>query len=232
MDVNYYDRPTDHESIKRLSPSAVARQLEYWAQRFALGSDVALTSLALTKGQVQRWTLPRIPVKDSDTRKAGFEQAYGQGAVELDALEALHPGELGKILREAARPYRDLSLSDRLTDAAIEAENLAHDSWMEATEDQQSDLDEIDSEARRVLRRYERLLRRLGDRLNRELGPIRGRLEKVQGSILDAADKLDIELPERPEAKLEPQDESEWLYKSSRDYMEQLRIYKSRRGKK
>jgi hypothetical protein len=37
------------------------------------------------------YRLPRIPVNETDLRRLGFEQAYGQGAVELDALEALVP---------------------------------------------------------------------------------------------------------------------------------------------
>jgi hypothetical protein len=48
-----------------------------------------LTPLALTLAQVQQYRLPRIPIKESDRRKPGFEDTYGEGAVELDALEAL-----------------------------------------------------------------------------------------------------------------------------------------------
>jgi hypothetical protein len=35
--------------------------------------------LGLTRGQVQYYRLPRIPIKESDTRKAGFEERYGEG---------------------------------------------------------------------------------------------------------------------------------------------------------
>ena len=69
---------------------AVARQVEFWAQ--GEGLDVALTPLVLTAEQVAQFRLPRAPVKSSDRRKAGWVATHGAGAVELDALEALHPG--------------------------------------------------------------------------------------------------------------------------------------------
>jgi hypothetical protein len=69
-------------------PVAVARQIEFWLQDYAPGADIKLTPLALTRDQVITYQLPRIPIKESDARKAGFEERYGAGAVELDALEA------------------------------------------------------------------------------------------------------------------------------------------------
>src|SRR5262249_11207487 len=42
-------------------------------------------------------SLPRTPIKESERRAASFEACHGEGAVELDALEALHPGVLADI---------------------------------------------------------------------------------------------------------------------------------------
>jgi hypothetical protein len=94
-------------------PVAVARQIEYWVDRYKLDVDIALEPLALTREQVEQYALPRIPIKASDKRAAKFEAANGEGAVELDALEALHPGELRRIVREAIRPYVDDDLHER-----------------------------------------------------------------------------------------------------------------------
>ena len=69
-------------------PVAVAHQIEFWLQDYTPGADINLTPLALTRDQVITYQLPRIPIKESDARKAGFEERYGAGAVELDALEA------------------------------------------------------------------------------------------------------------------------------------------------
>jgi len=90
-------------------PVAVARQIEFWLQDDAPSADIKLTPLALTRNQVITDQLPRIPIKESDVRNAGFEERYGAGAVELDALEALYPGTLADLVREAIESYRDMS---------------------------------------------------------------------------------------------------------------------------
>jgi hypothetical protein len=88
-------------------PTAVARQIEYWVNTNAVALDIKLPPVALTREQVGAYRLLRIPVKDSDRRKAGFEERYGEGAVELDALEALQPGELARTVKGHLLQFRD-----------------------------------------------------------------------------------------------------------------------------
>jgi hypothetical protein len=90
-------------------PVAVARQMEFWRQDDAPGADIKLTPLALTRDQVITYQLPRLPIKESDVRQAGFEERYGAGAVEWEALEALYPGVLADLVRDAIAPYRDMT---------------------------------------------------------------------------------------------------------------------------
>jgi hypothetical protein len=54
-----------------------------------------------------RYRLPGIPTKESDSRAKSFIERFGDRATELDALEALHPGELARMVREALEPYYD-----------------------------------------------------------------------------------------------------------------------------
>jgi len=73
--------------------SAVARKLEF----MTLGEqdmDMKLCKLALNDDQINKFKLPKAP-------------KHGEAVVELDALEAIHPGELGKIVEQALRPYFD-----------------------------------------------------------------------------------------------------------------------------
>lgn len=76
--------------------SAVARKLEFGVIMNGLGSkaDVKLTRLALNEDQIRKYKLPKAP-------------KHGEDVVELDALEARHPGELGKIVKQAIYPYVD-----------------------------------------------------------------------------------------------------------------------------
>jgi hypothetical protein len=98
--VAYIGKPTrifyvsDYDPAGDNMPVSVARQIEYWSSRYVPGADIKLTPLALTREQVAQYALPRTPVKETDRRKGNFEAIHGEGAVELDALEALHPGVL------------------------------------------------------------------------------------------------------------------------------------------
>ena len=72
--------------------SAVARKIEY--ATFGQGLDIKVNRLALNDDQIDRFNLPKAP-------------KLGEAVVELDALEAIHPGELGKLAEEALSPYYD-----------------------------------------------------------------------------------------------------------------------------
>jgi hypothetical protein len=160
-------------------PTAVARQIEYWIDRYC-SQEVKLTPLALTRNQVTDYHLPRIPIKESDKRRAGFEDRYGQGAVELDALEALYPGKLGEIVREAIAPYRDMTLQDRLGEAEEEAQEIAELDWDNVKEEYEPELEAIKQDAEAILSGYRGKLEALAADLEKDLEPIAERLRLVQ----------------------------------------------------
>jgi hypothetical protein len=211
-------------------PVAVARQLEYWRSQYAPGADIKLTPLVLTREQVIAYRLPRTPIKDSDARKGAFEQRHGQGAVELDALESLHPGELARIVRRAVAPYRDRELPGRLTDARLEAELAAEEAYEEATAALRQDLDGLQEEASQIAAEYEQRLREMNGELQERLAPVRERLETVRRAVVSAGEELEVVLPERPEAETPETEEAGWLFDASRGYLEQLRHYQERKA--
>jgi hypothetical protein len=89
-------------------PVSIARKIEHILRRDGHDDlDIRLDPLVLTAEQVEHYDLPRIPIKDSDRRKGQFEARHGVGAVELDALEAIHPGELARIVEDAVEVYRE-----------------------------------------------------------------------------------------------------------------------------
>lgn len=96
---------SDFDPAGNSMPVATARKVE-WAIRTGGGpADVRLIALALTAEQVQAYRLPRTPIKETERRAARFEGTFGAGATELDALEALHAGELARLVRDALEPY-------------------------------------------------------------------------------------------------------------------------------
>ena len=56
----------------------------------------------------------------SERRAGKFEERFGEGATELDALEALHPGELAEIVTTEVGRYLDPTLGDRVWEAKWE----------------------------------------------------------------------------------------------------------------
>jgi hypothetical protein len=210
-------------------PVSVARQLEFWLPKYAAGADLKLNPLVLTREQAAAYNLPRTPIKDSDKRKASFETLHGQGAVELDALEALHPGELAQVVRRAVQPYRDPSLEDRMDEVREEAEDAARQTWDDATAHQREELATIEEEARSIASEYQGRLDEMGAELKARLAPLAERLEGVRLAVQEAADGLRINLPACPEPLGLAADESGWLFDAARGYLDQLAFYKARK---
>lgn len=211
-------------------PFQVARQIEYWLRNYAPEADIALQPLALTRAQVQEYKLPRIPVKDTDRRKTSFEDRYGEGAVELDALEALHPGVLATIVRQAVAPYRDMRLASRLANAEAAARAEVVAAWDAAVTPYTAELADIEAAMRDLVAGYENRLWTVGEELQAELTPYTQRLEQLRQAISAAAADLEVELPARPEPRTARANEEGWLYRSSRDYLAQIAVYKARRN--
>ena len=68
-------------------PVSVSRKVEYFVRTLGLSVDVRVFPVILTAEQVHAYHLPRMPIKDTERRRGGFEDRYGEGAVELDALK-------------------------------------------------------------------------------------------------------------------------------------------------
>lgn len=96
---------SDFDPAGKSIPAAMSRKVEWALYDGDLDYDVKITPLALTPEQVQRYRLPRTPIKKTEKRAEKFEDAFGAGATELDALEAIHPGELADLVDGALSPY-------------------------------------------------------------------------------------------------------------------------------
>lgn len=104
---------SDFDPAGQSMPVAVARKIEKLIiDRGNQDTDIKLLPLVLTMEQIQKYKLPRTPIKESERRAASFEDRFGSGATELDALEALCPGELHKIIKEAVLGYYDPDLAE------------------------------------------------------------------------------------------------------------------------
>lgn len=226
---------SDYDPAGAVMPVAVARHLEYYLLEKAPSIQLKLTPLALTREQVAAYQLPRTPVKDTDTRKAGWQERHGEGATELDALEALFPGSLAAIVLSAIAPYRDMTLMDRLGEASIHGDQQVRQMWRELTAPEREILAEIEEETRNVVDRFRDRLVAMNEDLQAALAPLAERLEVVRHATEEKAEELreqyNADIPSRPSPVIAEAEESEWLYDSDRDYMEQLAVYQAKRGR-
>lgn len=218
---------SDFDPAGKQMPVQVSRQLEFWTLQLRIIGDIKLTPLLLTAEQVRQYKLPRIPIKDTDVRKESFEDIYGEGAVELDALEAIHPGALEEIVDAAVAPYRDETLAERMSDADYKASVDATQAWTTANLDISRALSDVEHEINMVFADFEPELQELKDRMETRLKPHRERVEILGDEAQDVVDGVDIhiELPPRPVAEIDFPEESDWLFDSSRSYGEQLGHY-------
>lgn len=222
-------------------PISVARKIEYFQRNEGFDAlDIRLQPIVLTADQISQFKLPRVPVKDSDLRKDNFEAAHGQGQVELDALEALYPGELARIVTRAILQYYDPTLTRRANeqrDALGSA--LAYE--LEAVlEDYRDDLEPLQDEYGTLLADFDlvrqdfaELIRDFQPRIDaykERLEEINRRGKDVYQDIYEALGRKDIDLGEEfPLPEPELPEETESLYDSRRDYLDQLDAYKAQR---
>lgn len=106
---------SDFDPAGNSMPVAMSRKLEYALQLYGMEDlDVKVRPIALTAEMVERYQLPRIPIKESERRAEKFEAAFGGGAVELDALEAIYPGVLAKLVGSTLEEYWSDEAADEL----------------------------------------------------------------------------------------------------------------------
>jgi hypothetical protein len=212
-------------------PAAVARRAQFWREVLGISAELTLDPLALTRAQVGEYALPRAPVKVDkngvpDARGKRFEQVNGEGIVELDALEALHPGELAELVRHAVQPYRDERIRGDLSAARHQAQRLADEQWTAATEAEQAELEEISDELAGIRQRYGPVLADL----NRELAERRERLADLEDRLRSVYHVTVFGLPGRPQARPPDVDTTAMLYDSRRDWRDQLTAFRAAKG--
>jgi len=106
---------SDFDPAGRGMPLSVARKLEYLLRRHRRAHPVVkLCPLMLTPSQCVHYSLPRMPISLDNSRKVHFEDCHGPGATELDALAALYPGAIGRLLVQALEVYCSQQLAQQV----------------------------------------------------------------------------------------------------------------------
>jgi hypothetical protein len=125
--LHEHRRPTrvlyvsDFDPAGRGMPVSVAVKAQHELfRRGLLDANVQVRPVVLTYEQCVEYRLPRTPAKDA-RRAAHFAARFGEGVTELDALEAIHPGLLRRILVAEINRYRDPDLAKEALTLEVEA---------------------------------------------------------------------------------------------------------------
>ena len=128
-------------------------------------------------------------------------------------------------MREAAAPYQDPDLDDRLTSTSDAARANTMEAWAEYTVEHRAEVAKLADEARAVAEPFRERLTALYEEFELAITPTRERAEELQAELESLAESFDPPLPERPEAELFLDDEDP-LFDSQRHWLDQLAHYK------
>lgn len=191
-------------------PVACARKIEFLIRKQNLDLDIQLRPIVLTHEQCEEYELPRTPIKETEKRAGKFEERYGEGATELDALEALHQGELRNILVSEIERYYDTELDESVEEVAGEFDG------------------EIDTTNEAVRGIYANDI----EALERDYAALEERRKALWEQIEASLEPLapDIDETEWPEPA-DGDEDNDPLYDSKRSYLDQIGRYKRHQGK-
>ena len=177
--------------------------------------------VALTLEQCRQYRLPRTPIKDTERRKAGFEERHGEGATELDALEALHPGELRSILECEVLRYHDATLDQRVHEAALDVQKDIAEINGQAHAKHRAQIGALHSEWEAIQAEHARRI----EQWRKQAKPVWRAISKKLRAKAPDIDEIDWPDPEQADEDDDP------LFNSTRDYVEQIDRYKHHQGK-
>ena len=208
---------SDFDPAGRSMPVAAARKIEFWLRHNHPSLDVTVDPLALLPEQAEHYGLPRTPIKEGERRATKFEDRFGRGATEIDALEALHPGELRKIVEAGILRHLDPDLDDRerkarraISSLIVQAEEEVHGRYQ----------DQIEA----VHEEYSQLRQQLIDLRERA----QGLWDQIADDLLDEAPYVSAD--DVPQAR-EEDDQLAPLFDSGRDYLTQIDWYRRWQGR-
>jgi len=191
-------------------------------------ANVKLEPIALTYDQVVEWRLPRKPLEGG--RRGDWEGRFGEGAVEVDALEANHPGILGAIVKARVEALQDATLRQRVADAEEAANRRVEVAIQEVVDRHRAEARETVAEFNEIAEHYRERLAALSAEFEGEVGHLRERFSEQREEFEAEVEALGVEMPEMPVGE-PPHDPGGWMFDSDRDFVDQTLEFRRRQKK-
>ena len=210
---------SDFDPAGTSMPTAAARKIEWCVSQIEHNVDIQLRQIALTEDQCIEYQLPRTPIKDSDRAKSKFEERYGSGATELDALEALHPGELERIVSGVLEPFYDHDIAGELRTFESEIRDEIYNQVYDSIVDQSgSEIDTLFAEIREDAENIRQLV-------EPHTAALQEKVQKLNAMLSEIRIAAEV-FTEPPRSELVAGGDG-WLFDSKRDYLTQLERYRN-----
>jgi hypothetical protein len=224
---------SDFDPAGESMPLAAARKIEFQIRTRHPDVDLQVRPVALTQRQCVDLGLPRKPIKESERRGERFEERHGEGATELDALEALKPGELRRIVEREIARYQpdDDTVETEFSEVSEEVEAACSDVRETVLARHEDSLDDLRAEHEAIREAHEKLRadhERVSEQLAEWAARVREKFAEIRNELDD--DKPDPNAWEWPDP-IEPEDDPDPLFDSRRSYVEQIDRYKLHQGK-
>jgi hypothetical protein len=207
-------------------PVAVARKAEFISRKLDL--DLQVRRIVVTVDQCDSLGLPRIEIKETEARREKFEERFGKGGCELDAIQAIHPGELHDILVAEIERYHDGELENNIEAICEEAVGKAadvtgdvHIRYSDEIEELETERDSINAETAEFIARW----KQRSEALLTKAKPLFSRMEQELANEAPDADEFDWPEPDAGD------DDDDPMYDSTRDYLSQIDAYREHQGK-
>jgi hypothetical protein len=197
-------------------PVAVARKIEFELHKRELQLDVQLRPIVLTHEQCIEYGLPRTPIKETERRASRFEERFGEGATELDALEALHPGLLREIVLGEVRRYWNPDHDDEVSGSCEEVAARCAEVTRNARDDHRREIEALTADWQHIVAE----IRGWSDRAKPVWQAITESLEENEPYV-DGIEAPPFDADEDPDP----------LFDSRRSYIEQIDRFKRHQGK-
>jgi hypothetical protein len=193
-------------------PVSIGRKLQALHDLYFSKLRFRVVPVGLTVRQANYLDLPSTPLKPEEKRADKWKAAFGREQTEIDAVLALAPDALRRIIRDAVAPYFDRTLSSRVYEARNEWEENAG-----------ATLEEISGSE----------IEQLRDEAEATLGELKAQVAHIENRIAEVADQVrDSTFPpfEIPQAQLDPPDESNLLCSSNWSWLDNTLSMKARKA--
>ena len=188
-------------------PVSIGRKLQAFQALSFPDFDFQVHRVALTPNQVREHGFPSTPLKQTERRADRWTHAMGVQQTEIDALAALNPRLLRKIVREALDPFFDKTLDGRV--------DAAYQRWVDEAQcrlDKQLDRAEIE---------------RIQAEAAGKLEELREEIDAINQALHVDIDDLDLPKPVVPEPEIDEADHGLPLVDSTWEWAEQTASLKA-----